>query len=259
MRTVLQDADVRRSMSEQAIDIEAWSFVLRSHTACTILLLVSLSVIDPSDITAARAPDGFELAALLSALQAQRHPALARFDNDQAALEFLLDDCCIAVFERVADGDDGDSGTVLLMVMDSGPEYVSSARFDGVHANSLAHTTLGDFMPYEEFSQRPSKLPPRVLPESASGPRAPDEDELRDFLRMFRAVEEPFIMELSNDAARLAYLREAARIALFDRCKSGAYAGPLAFFLWPTGPRFVTVAIRSSGRWRFAGGELIAD
>jgi len=66
-------------------------------------------------------------------------------------------------------------------------------------------------------------------------------------------------MELQNDAARLAYLRDHARIAVFDRCKSGAYAGPLAFFLWPAGPRFVTVAIRSGGRWRFAGNEISAD
>ncbi len=205
---------------------------------------------------ALRAPDGYELASLLSVLRQQRHPSLARFPDDRAALEFLLDDCCIAVFERFLVDEDGDRAAQLLMAMDGGPQVIASARLDpGGSVWQLSYTTLGDFLPYEELSPVVSKLPQRPG-LSHAGPRAPDEDDLRDLLRMFRQADEPFLMQaLPNDLARLAYLRDDARIAMFDAYRGGGYTGPLALMLWPAAPRVLTAAIRSAGRWRYAGGE----
>jgi len=202
-------------------------------------------------------PDGLELAGLLSALTAQRHPAVARFTTAQDALEFLLDDCTIAVFHRYLEHEGADLCTVLMMVMDQGPQFVSMARLEpGAQSWLLSHTTLDDFAPYEVPSRHPYRQP-QVPASHSAEPRAPDAGDLSDFLRMFRTVNDPFLMDqLGSDSARLEYLRDRARIAIFDHCKSGDYQGPLAFFLWPSGSRFVMVAIKTSARWRFASSEV---
>jgi len=204
-----------------------------------------------------RNPSGPELAGLLAALLQQRHPAVPRFSAAEDALAFLLDQCTIAVFERFGDSDEGDSGTAFFMLMDQGPQFVSLAIFDpGSGRWQLFHATLDDFAPYEAPSKRPPRQPPAVIARSAQ-PRAADAADLADFLRMFRAVHDPFLMEqFKTDAARLDYLASEVRIAIFDYGQSGPYEGPLACFLWPAQTRFVMVAIKTNNRWRFASAEL---
>jgi hypothetical protein len=204
-----------------------------------------------------RNPSGLELAGLLAALLQQRHPAVVRFAAVEDALAFLLDQCTIAVFERFGASDDGEYGTVFFMLMDQGPQVVSLADFDpGSGRWQLSHATLEDFAPYEAPSKQSLRQLPTIIERSAA-PRAADAADLGDFLRMFRAVHDPFLMEqFNNDAARLDYLGSQTRIAIFDHCKSGAYEGPLACFLWPAQTRFVMVAIKTNHRWRFASAEL---
>lgn len=204
-----------------------------------------------------RNPSGLELAGLLAAFLQQRHPAVTRFTAAEDALAFLLDRCTIAVFERFGASDKGESGVAFFMLMDQGPQLVSLASFDpGSGRWQLSHATLDDFAPYEAPSKRSPRQPLAIIERSAQ-PRAADAADLDDFLRMFRTVHDPFLMEqFKTDAARLDYLGSQVRIAIFDHCQSGVYEGPVACFLWPDQIRFVMVAVKTNNRWRFASAEL---